>query len=49
MKQALRTSGCSCPFLNPDLSGIHRALRTRLIPPLACGGIEGGGFEHSTA
>ena len=26
--QGLRTPGCSCPFLNPDLSGIHRALAT---------------------
>ena len=26
--QDLRTPDCSCPFLNPDLSGIHRALAT---------------------
>ena len=25
--RGLRTSCCSCPFLNPDLSGIHRAFR----------------------
>ena len=26
--QDLRTPDCSCPFLNPDKSGIHRALIT---------------------